>query len=155
MRKAGTQSHYRVDNNRSLRRASKGETPRDAAKQNRFQRDMVDNIGPLRAVELRDSGNRVAGASKPVAAPAPADRVQVDAFLPDSLAMRPDPSRDRDLEARSACCASDGQPVRTEIPILGHEEEKLRPTPCPSCYERRRARLFYDVRDSHSKNAKD
>jgi len=89
----------------------KGEPPRDAAEQYRLQRDMVDNVGPLAAIEPGDRKYRPDGAEEPIAAPPPGDRAQDETLVTDLLAMRAHPGRHDHLEASLARGSGDRQTV--------------------------------------------
>ena len=89
----------------------KGEPPCDAAEQHWLQRDMVDDVRPLAAIEPGDSGYRPRGAEEPVAAPPPGDRAQGETLVADLFAMRAHPGRDDYLEAGLARSAGDRETV--------------------------------------------
>ena len=60
---------------------------------------MMDEVGPLGAIEPGDLGNRPPGAEEPVAAPPPADRTQAKTFVADAIAMRAHTGCDDNIEA--------------------------------------------------------
>ena len=87
---------------------------------------MMDEVGPLGAIDPRNFGNRPPGAKETVPAPAPLDWAQCEPFVADPIAMRTHAGRDHDIEAGRAGGARCRQTVRAEIPILGDEKEELR-----------------------------
>jgi hypothetical protein len=107
------------------------------------------------AIEPRDFSDCPAATGETVAAPAPADRAQCEAFLPDLLAMRAHASRHDDVEPGGARGAGDWQPMRAEIPILGDEEEELRPVRGMRYAEQWRRRYGGgDIQKSHGERAR-
>jgi hypothetical protein len=88
---------------------------------------MMDKVGFLGAIQIRDFGYCPPGAKDAVAAPPPAERAQRETFVADAIAMRAHACRDRDIEAGRPGGARRRQTVRAEIPILRYEEKKLGP----------------------------
>ena len=86
---------------------------------------MVHKIGQLGAIKPGDLGNSPPGTEEAVAASAPIDRAQGETFLTDLPAMPPYSGRHHDLNAGIPRGPGYGQAMRTEIPILGDQEEKL------------------------------
>ena len=89
----------------------KSEALGDAAEQHRLQRDMVDDVGPLVAIEPADRGYRPRGAEGTIAAPPPGDRAQGETLVAYLFAMRSDPGRDDHLETSLARSSGDRQTV--------------------------------------------
>src|SRR5262249_59463152 len=104
---------------------AKAKVHRQPAEQYRLQRDVVDEVGRLGAVEADDLPQRAQMADEPVAAPPPGERAQRKPLAADLLAMCALPRRDDDLEPGIAGRPRDRQAVRAEIPILGDEKEQL------------------------------
>ena len=88
---------------------------------------MVDDVGPLFAIEVGDFGHRPRRADGAVPAPAPGERPELEAFASDLLVVFAHPRRHDHFEPGVAGRSRDGQTMRAEIPILGDEEEQLRP----------------------------
>ena len=133
----GIENHApRLYRDRRRFRAGKGEAARDAAEQHRFERDVMDEVRPLGAIEPGDFRNCPSPAKETVPAPTAADRAQGETLVADPIAMRAHASDDHDIEAGRPGGARRWQTVRAEIPILCYEEEKLGP---PRCGARREA----------------
>jgi len=140
MRTAGAQAHDCIDYDRSICRVAESEPPSDPPQQHRFQRYMVDNIRLFCAIEPCDFGYGSAGANHSVTASAPRDGAHSKAFFSDPLAMGANPGCDDDFESGRARCAGDRQPMGTEIPVLGNQEEQLWPPGRIRCRNRRQDR---------------
>ena len=126
-REPGTQTHNRIYRDRSTVWAREGPAQGYAAEQYRFQRNMMDEVGLLGAVEPRNFGNCPSGANEPVPAPAPADRAQRETLVTDSIAMRAHAGCDYDIKAGGAGGARHRQTMRAEVPILCRQKEELWP----------------------------
>jgi hypothetical protein len=123
--KAGTQPHDPIDRDGSV--AAKGQPPGKAAEQNRFQGEMIDDVGPLRPIKPGDLAQAAHRPEEAVAAPPPAEWMQGKSLATDPLAMRLHPGSNGYVAAGLAQGAGEGQPVGPEIPILSREKEQLRP----------------------------
>src|ERR1700730_17126097 len=99
---------------------------------------MVDNVGPLGSIKLRNFIDRPSRTDQPIATPSPGDRAQDEAFLADLFAMCAHSSRDDDLEAGISSGPRYRQTMRAEIPILGDQKEELWPPCRVRCGRRRR-----------------
>ena len=110
---------------------------------------MVNKIGSFGAIKLGDFGYRTVGAKEPVTASTPSDRMDGNAFLPDPVTMCAYPGSDDDFEPDCVRGTSDRQPMRTEIPIFGHQKEQLRPSPGVRCRRWRRQR-GYGIEEDHA-----
>ena len=115
----------------------KGQPRGEAAEQHRLQRDMVDDIGPL----ARDRARTIAASARNAPkGPSPRRRHgsgrSAKALAADALGVRRAPGWPRRRRTGVARGARHRQPVRAEIPILGDQEEQLR----PAAADRRRGR---------------
>ena len=90
---------------------------------------MMDEVGLLCAIEPGNFGDRVPGADKPVAAPAPSDRAQTEPLFANPITVRTHPGRYCNLKTSRARGAGHRQAMGAKIPVLGDEEEELRPAP--------------------------
>ena len=97
----------------------------DPAEQRRLQRDVIEDVGSLAAIEPHDFPQCAQPAEDAVAAPLPAERVKRKPLAANLLAMLAHPCRDRHGKPRIARRPRHRQAVRAEIPILGHEKEQL------------------------------
>ena len=107
--------------------ARESQPHRQPAEQHRLQRDMMDDVRPLAAIECGDRGDCAGGADGTVAAPSPRQRRQAKSLAFDPRRVVPHPGRDDDIEPGVARRPRHGQPVRPEIPILGDQEDQPGP----------------------------
>ena len=115
-----------MDRGRGCIRPGKGEVLGKSAEQHGLQRDVVEDVRLLGAIEPGNGADRVNGAGNAVAAAAPGQRVQCEPFRADCFAMPLHPGGDNDLEPGVARRASDRQTVRAEVPVFGYEKEQFR-----------------------------
>ena len=115
---------------------------------------MMDDVGPLGAIEPDDRQDRAGSAEEPVAAPAPGERAQRKALGADPLGMRAHPRRDDDGKTGLARRPRHRQAVRVQkYQSSVDEKQQLRAAAAIARDKRRRRRDGKDrIGKAHSGN---
>ena len=96
---------------------------RDRANQCRYDGDVMNEIGADGAVNTSCFKNCRKQTDRVHAAAAPINRMQMEAFLPDSVRVTADARRNMHFIASSLCRACHRQAMRNEIPVFRYQIE--------------------------------